>query len=106
MIDNYLTTEQVAKILQVHPFTILKFIKNGKIKGVKIGRVYRINENDVKDFLENMTVNSSQRTQKEFNKNSDTKKNAITKEIKDEKIYELREEKEETKEEEKEVYII
>ncbi|MDX9971234.1 MAG: helix-turn-helix domain-containing protein [Candidatus Gracilibacteria bacterium] len=58
MMDKYLTTEQVANILQVHPFTILKFIKNGKIRGVKLGRVYRINENDVKEFLENMTVGS------------------------------------------------
>lgn len=52
MIEKYLTTEQVANILQVHPLTILKFIKQGKLKGVKIGRVYRIQEADVKQFLE------------------------------------------------------
>ncbi|MFA6991844.1 MAG: helix-turn-helix domain-containing protein [Candidatus Gracilibacteria bacterium] len=52
MIEKYLTTEQVANILQVHPLTILKFIKQGKLKGVKIGRVYRIQENDVKQFLD------------------------------------------------------
>lgn len=86
MLDNYLTTEQVAKILQVHPFTILKFIKSGKIKGVKLGRVYRINENDVKDFLENMSVGSTQRKHKEN---------------KEEKVYELSEPTED-----KEVYII
>lgn len=52
MIEKFLTTEQVANILQVHPLTILKFIKQGKLKGVKIGRVYRIQEADVKQFLE------------------------------------------------------
>lgn len=52
MIEHFLTTEQVANILQVHPLTILKFIKQGKLKGVKIGRVYRIQESDVREFLE------------------------------------------------------
>ncbi len=52
MIEKFFTTEQVANILQVHPFTILKFIKQGKLKGVKLGRVYRIKESDVKEFLE------------------------------------------------------
>jgi excisionase family DNA binding protein len=51
MIERFFTTEQVANILQVHPFTILKFIKEGKLKGIKIGRVYRIKESDVKKFV-------------------------------------------------------
>jgi excisionase family DNA binding protein len=51
MIERFFTTEQVANILQVHPFTILKFIKEGKLKGIKIGRVYRIKESDVKKFI-------------------------------------------------------
>ena len=52
MIEKFFTTEQVANILQVHPFTILKFIRQGKLQGVKLGRVYRIKESDVKNFLE------------------------------------------------------
>ncbi len=52
MNEKFFTTEQVANILQVHPFTILKFIKQGKLKGIKLGRVYRIKESDVEDFLE------------------------------------------------------
>lgn len=51
MIEKFFTTEQVASILQVHPFTILKFIKQGKLKGIKLGRVYRITESAVHDFL-------------------------------------------------------
>lgn len=52
MEEKFFTTEQVANILQVHPFTILKFIKAGKLKGVKLGRVYRIKEGDMKEFIE------------------------------------------------------
>lgn len=58
MIEKFFTTEQVANILQVHPFTILKFIKEGKLRGIKLGRVYRIKESDVQEFLERGTVGS------------------------------------------------
>lgn len=57
--EKFFTTEQVANILQVHPFTILKFIKQGKLKSIKLGRVYRTKESDIKNFLEErMTVAS------------------------------------------------
>jgi excisionase family DNA binding protein len=46
-----LTVEQAAKHLHLHPFTVLKFIKSGKLKASKIGRVYRIRESAIEDFL-------------------------------------------------------
>lgn len=52
MPDKLLTTEQVSDILQVHPFTVLKYIKQGKLKGIKLGRVWRIREKDVDNFIE------------------------------------------------------
>ncbi len=56
MIERFLTTEQVANILQIHPLTVLKFLKSGKLKGIKLGRVYRIKETDVQEFLERMEI--------------------------------------------------
>ena len=65
MDEKFFTTEQVANILQVHPFTILKFIKEGKLKGIKLGRVYRIKESDINKFLEDrMTHGAKQSGQK------------------------------------------
>lgn len=52
MQEKILTPEQVSQILQVHPFTVLKFIKQGKLKASKLGRVYRIRETDVEYFLD------------------------------------------------------
>jgi len=49
--EKYLTSEQVATFLQVHPFTVLKYLKDGRLPGVKIGRMYRIKESDVEAFL-------------------------------------------------------
>jgi excisionase family DNA binding protein len=52
MQERILTPEQVAQILQVHPFTVLKFIKQGKLHASKLGRVYRIRESDLEGFLD------------------------------------------------------
>jgi excisionase family DNA binding protein len=54
--EQYLTSEQVAKLLQVHQFTVLKYLKDGRIKGVKIGRVYRIKESEVENFLNRVST--------------------------------------------------
>ncbi len=79
MDEKFFTTEQVANILQVHPFTILKFIKEGKLKGIKLGRVYRIMESDIKNFLE------ERMTKKEKKPNVEKSKPSIEKEMKKEK---------------------
>jgi excisionase family DNA binding protein len=52
MDEKIYTTEQVAKILQIHPLTVLNYIKSGKLKGVRLGRVYRIRESALQNFLE------------------------------------------------------
>jgi excisionase family DNA binding protein len=55
MEETILTVEQVAHIIQVHPFTVLKFIKQGRMKAAKLGRVYRIKRSDVDAFLDELT---------------------------------------------------
>jgi len=65
--DKLLTTEQVAELLQVHPFTVLKYIKDKKLKAFKLGRVWRIRESDVEKFLEDRSMAS-----KEPNQNPET----------------------------------
>lgn len=53
--DEILTAEQVAQVLKIHQFTVLKFIKQGKLKASKLGRVYRIRRADVEKFLDDQT---------------------------------------------------
>ncbi|KKU80490.1 MAG: hypothetical protein UY05_C0006G0024 [Candidatus Peregrinibacteria bacterium GW2011_GWA2_47_7] len=52
MTDRILTPGQAAQILQIHPFTVLKYIKGGKLKASKLGRVYRIRESAIENFLD------------------------------------------------------
>jgi len=51
--EKIYTTEQVAHLLQIHPLTVLNYIKSGKLKAVKLGRVYRVRESALQKFLEN-----------------------------------------------------
>lgn len=52
VVDRLYTTEQVAKLLQIHPLTVLKYINSGKLRAVKLGRVYRVTETSLQKFLE------------------------------------------------------
>ncbi len=51
--EEILTPEQVSQLLQIHPFTVLKFIRQGKLKASKLGRMYRVRRGDVDKFLDN-----------------------------------------------------
>lgn len=68
MQDIY-TSEQVAKILQVHPQTVLKFIREGKLRGSKVGRGYRVKASDIDKFLEDTSSTQVEKEPKEKNSN-------------------------------------
>ena len=53
---NLYNVDQVAKALQLNKQTILRFIREGKIKATKAGRSYRIEHQAVKDYLGLSTV--------------------------------------------------
>ena len=80
--DKLLTTEQVAELLQVHPFTVLKYIKTGKLKAIKLGRVWRIRESNVERFLEERSM-ASKEPKEENSTTSETIETPETKETKE-----------------------
>lgn len=80
--DKLLTTEQVAELLQVHPFTVLKYIKTGKLKAIKLGRVWRIRESNVERFLEERSM-ASKEPKEENSTTSETIEPTETKEAKE-----------------------
>lgn len=46
-----LTTVQVAAALRVHLVTVFRMLKEGKLRGMKIGRVWRISPEEVDRIL-------------------------------------------------------
>ena len=45
------TADQVAEILNLHPKTVRRFIRQGKLKARKIGKQWRVLESDLQFFL-------------------------------------------------------
>jgi excisionase family DNA binding protein len=84
MQEKILTPTQVAQILQIHQFTVLKYIKQGKIKASKMGRVYRIRESDLEKFLDQSSSGPS--PQEQGDKNIKKSKNKNKKTNKKEKL--------------------
>jgi excisionase family DNA binding protein len=52
MDEQMLTTAQVAEKLQVTQKTVVGWIQAGKLTAYKLGRLWRIRENDLEAFLE------------------------------------------------------
>ncbi len=53
MPDKFLTPNSVAKMLDVSPATVRIWLRNGSLKGLKVGagKLWRISEEDIRDFL-------------------------------------------------------
>jgi excisionase family DNA binding protein len=47
MSEEIYTVEQFAERLKLHPKTVLRFIREGRIRAVKVGRSYRILRSDL-----------------------------------------------------------
>ena len=60
--DNLFNIRQAAFILKVHPLTVRRYIKEGRLKAVKIGGNVRIKEGDLQEFNKDFTPN--QQTEK------------------------------------------
>jgi excisionase family DNA binding protein len=50
MSEEVYTVEQFAERLKLHPKTVLRFIREGRLRAVKLGRSYRILRSDFDAF--------------------------------------------------------
>ncbi|AFV10552.1 excisionase-like protein [Thermacetogenium phaeum DSM 12270] len=54
-----LTPEEAAELLAVSPKSVRKWLWQGKLKGVRVGRLWRIRESDLEAFLEDRSFQKS-----------------------------------------------
>ena len=47
-----MTIKDVAEYLDVHPMTIYKYVKQGKIPALKIGASWRVRKDSMKKWME------------------------------------------------------
>lgn len=52
MIEKYFTVEQVSVMLNMHPKTIQRYIREGKLRAIKIGKGWRVTGHDLSVFTE------------------------------------------------------
>lgn len=50
MEQKFYTVDEIASIIDLHPKTVRRFIREGKIKAVKIGRSWRISQEDFAEY--------------------------------------------------------
>lgn len=51
--DKLLTVEQVAERLQMHAATVRRFIREGKLAGIRLGgREWRVKSSEMERFIE------------------------------------------------------
>lgn len=52
MNKDYYTVEQISKMLDIHPKTIQRYIREGRLRASKVGKSWRINGHDLSVFIE------------------------------------------------------
>jgi excisionase family DNA binding protein len=55
--DNLLNVTQTAYILKVHPLTVRRYIREGRLKAIKAGGNIRIKESDLNEFNKDFSPN-------------------------------------------------
>jgi excisionase family DNA binding protein len=56
MAEKYYTVEQIAGLLNMHPKTIQRYIREGKLRASKIGKGWRVTGHDLSVFTESVKI--------------------------------------------------
>lgn len=52
MVEKYYSVEQIAEMIDMHPKTIQRYIREGRLKAQKIGKAWRVTGHDLSTFAE------------------------------------------------------
>lgn len=50
---KFLTVAEVASVMRVSKMTVYRLVHNGELPAVRVGRSFRVSEEDVNDYLKN-----------------------------------------------------
>lgn len=60
---EFLTTNEVAQILGISPFTVRRYIQTRKLKAVKLENSYRIRQSHLDDFIRAREIETEEELQ-------------------------------------------
>lgn len=58
--EEYYTIKQIAIVLKVHPLTVRRYIREGKLKASRVGGNIRISLNDLRNFTQTFVPQARQ----------------------------------------------
>jgi len=59
MTEKYFTVDQIADLLKIHPKTVQRYIREGRLKANKLGKSWRVSGHDLSIFTEGGSGSSS-----------------------------------------------
>lgn len=60
MQETYFTVEQISQMLQMHPKTVQRYIREGKLRALKVGKGWRVSGHDLSVFTEHSEEQSGE----------------------------------------------
>lgn len=59
MLDKFYSVDEIAEMIKIHPKTVLRYIREGKLKASKVGKSWRVSGHDLSTFTEGGTKESA-----------------------------------------------
>lgn len=56
--DEYYSVNQAAFLLKIHPLTVRRYLKEGKLKALRAGGAVRVAKSDIDKFLQTFVPHS------------------------------------------------
>ena len=57
MLDKFYSVDEIAEMVKIHPKTIQRYIREGKLKASKVGKSWRVTGHDLSTFTEGSSEN-------------------------------------------------
>ena len=77
MDNSYYSVDQIAKMLRMHPKTIQRYIREGKLSAVKIGKGWRVSGHDLSRFMEDTHTSTAAETTSDASARQSTTASAV-----------------------------
>lgn len=58
--DTFYTRQEVARLLNIHPMTVYREIKRGKLKAYRVANDFRISKTDLEAYMADNKVKPEQ----------------------------------------------
>jgi excisionase family DNA binding protein len=55
-ISRLMTVAEVANVIRVSRMTVYRLIRRGQLKAIRVGRNYRVREDDLSEYLHSQAV--------------------------------------------------